>query len=511
MSNVDSGNKRIAKNTIILNIRLVFTLCIALYSSRLVLQVLGVEDYGLYNLVGGFVGLLSIITSSIIGSITRFLTLGLGKGDMEALNRTFCSVINVLLLMAIIVVLVAVFVGPWFITNYLTIPESKINAALIVFACSVGVFILNLLSVPYTSLVTAHEKMDFYAIMSIFDSVSKLVIIMLLQYYGSDKVVLYALFLALAALLNRVVYNIYCNRNFIESKFHFTYDTKTMKQVLSFSVWMGVGSAAGILKDQGGNILVNMFFGLLLNASMGIANQIKGIVTQFANSIGVAISPQITKSFASGDIKRSTDLTFWYVRCVGIFMLLVAIPILAETSYLLGLWLGVVPYYAEIFVKLVICTTFLNTLNMGFGPMFLANGKIRNYQIFSTIVLSFYIPVSYLLLKTIAHPTICLFVGLSIELFFLFTNYYCLKKQMGFPLRRFISTVIFRILFIAAISYMVTMLVSYFMPEMSFSRLVINGFLSLLCTAIFAFCMLLNVQERTKITQIIKKSFSRWI
>lgn len=510
MYNEISGNRRIAKNTIILNIRLVITLCIALYSSRLVLQVLGVEDYGLYNLVGGFVGLLSIITSSITGSITRFLTLELGKGDMKTLNRTFCSVINVLIVMAVIVAFIAAIVGPWFINNYLTIPDNKVSAALIVFVCSAVVFILNLLSVPYTALVTAHEKMNFFAVMSIYDSVSKLVIIIFLQYYGSEKLVMYAIFLAIAALLNRIIYNIYCNRYFIESKFYFTYETKTMKQVLSFSVWMGIGSAAGILKDQGGNILINIFFGLILNASMGIATQVKGLVTQFANSIGVAISPQIIKSFASGDTNRSIDLTFWYVKCTGIFMLLIVIPILSETSYLLNIWLTNVPDYADVFVKLIICNTFFNTLNMGFGPIYLANGRIRNYQIFSTVVMLSYIPVSYILLRTIGHPTICLIVGLCIEILFLFTNYYCLKIQLRFPISIFFTKVIIKILFIAAISLMVTMLIRYFIQEECFARFIMNSIFSLLCTMSLAFSFLINEEERTKITKMIKNRISSW-
>lgn len=450
-----NNTKKLAKNTLILNIRLIITLIISLYSSRLILKVLGIEDYGLYNLIGGFVALLSIITSSITGSISRFITYDLGKGDLEKLNDTFCTVMNVLFIFSMIVLIIASTFGFWFIDSYLNIPDSKINSSYIVYSCSVIVFILNLLSIPYTSLVIAHEKMNFYAIMAIYDSLMKLAILSLLLWWGENKVVLYSILLAFSSLINRIIYHIYCRTKYAESNYKFKVNKKTFKEVMSFSVWMGIGSISGILKDQGGNILINIFFGLTLNAAYGIANQVRSLLLQFGNNIGMAISPQITKSYAEGNASRSIELTLFMVKCNATFMLLIVIPMLCETSNILNLWLNIVPSYSVDFVRIIVFLTFISIINSSYGPIYLANGNIRNYQMIGSIILITYVPVTYLLLKIYSYETIPLIVASSYELFFLFANFICLKILINFPLIAFFKDVLLRIILAGALSFIV--------------------------------------------------------
>lgn len=498
-----SDNKKIAKNTIILNLRLLATILIGLYSSRLVLKVLGVEDYGLYSLVGGFVSMLSIVTTSITGAISRFITVEIGRGDFEKLKIVVCSVFNVLAVLSIFVAIVAAVIGPWFIENYLNVPSDKLDLAIVVYFFSVIVFILNILAIPYSSLVNAHEHMSFLALMSIYDSTSRLIIIFGLQYFGQDKLMLFSGLLAIAALINRIVYSIYCNKHFKESKYHFVYDKDVIRSILSFSVWMGVGSIAGILKDHGGNILVNIFFGLTLNAAYGIANQISHILSRFGTSIGLAISPQITKSYSSGNINRAIKLTYLYSKCEGIFMLFIVVPILTNTDYLLQIWLDEVPQYAVTFTQLISIVTFFHILSMSFGPLYLANGNIRNYQIFMSCVNILYLPICYFLLSEYHNPYLCLIVSIGLELFFVFANFICISFLLEFNFKFFLIRVLFPLFITAVLSVSVTYLVGYIDLEFNVCRLMLNTMVSIITICLISILFMLDVKEKTYLYDII--------
>lgn len=456
MSN-SGANTLIAKNTIVLNIRLVVVLAINLVISRLVLQNLGVIDYGLYTLVGGFVSLLSIITSAITGTAQRFITYELGKGDEKFLTRTFSNILNAIAVISLIVLALGIVLGLIFVRDYLNIPLGKVGTALFVYFFSLTTFVVNLLMVPYIALVNAHEHMRWYAIVSIIDAVLKLVIVALLALLPSERVEYYASLLAFACILNFILYYLYCRRHFTESKYKRGFDKNIVKQMFSFSVWMGVGSAVGILKDQGGNILINLFFGLTLNAAMGIANQIRSLLSQFANNIGMAIAPQITKSYAEGDEERSVRLTFFRTKCQGIFILFVAIPVMVYTDEILGIWLGEVPKYSSIFVQQMCLVCVFNSLAQGYGPLFLAVGDIRNYQIFGSLLLLLYIPLTYIVLKVTNNPQLCLLFNILFELFFIFSNFFILKLKIHFPYFKFLRDVIFRIF----VSFILTIVIAY--------------------------------------------------
>lgn len=505
-----NDNTRIAKNTIILNIRLVIVILLGLYTSRKVLQILGVEDFGLYNLVGGFVSLLAIFTSSMTGAAQRFITFELGKGDSIQLKKTFSSIVTAFILLSIIIIIVGLLLGGWFVLTYLNIPPERMHSALVVFGCSIGVFIINLLSVPYIAEVTAHERMDFFAIMSLFDAFGKLIVVLCLKYTGDDHLIEYAIGLLMVSLTSRIIYGIYCSRNFEEAKYKPILDKRVLKGVLSFSAWMGIGSACGILKDQGASILLNIFFGLTLNAAVGIANQVKGLMVAFCNNIGTAISPQITKSYASGDKKRAINLTFFMTKCQGTFMMLIATPLLVEMNYILTLWLGEFPSYSVEFSRMMIIVSFLNSLSMAFGPLFLAEGRIRNYQLVGSSITFLYIPLCYVILRLTDNPMACMIVSIVVESILLITNYICLKVQINFPIIDFFKRVIIPVIAVFTVSTSIALFILKWIPDSSFLRLLTTSSFTTVMIVLLIYAFVLNKNERQLLNNFYKSKIAKW-
>lgn len=509
--NSNSSNTLIAKNTIILNIRLVVVLAINLVISRLVLKNLGVEDYGLYALVGGFVSLLAIITASITGTAQRFITYELGKGDNLLLSKTFSNILNALGIIAAGVLLLGVVLGLIFIKDYLNIPVEKGNTALFVYFCSLATFVINLIMVPYMALINAHEHMRWYAIVSVIDAVLKLSVVALLALFYKGRLEIYAFLLVIVCLAIFFLYLGYCRKHFQESRYQRCYDGGIVKRMFSFSVWMGIGSAAGTIKDQGGNILINLFFGLTLNASMGIANQIRGLLAQFANNIGVAIAPQITKSFAEGQVDRSIRLTFFRTKCQGIFILFISIPILIYTDELLSLWLGEVPEYSALFVRQMCIVSILNSLAQGYGPLFLAKGDIKNYQIFGSVLLLTYIPFTYIVLKLTDDPRFCLLFNIVYELFFVFSNFYVLRIKVQFPYLSFMKEVILRIGVCFLVAILLARLIRSIMVNNNLLVLLLNIFIISVLYIVSAYFIVLDRREKELVRDYIKKAVNRLI
>ncbi|ETD21593.1 MULTISPECIES: lipopolysaccharide biosynthesis protein [Prevotellaceae] len=509
-----SSTNRLAKNALSLNIRMIVTLFISLYTSRVILRTLGVEDFGLYNLVGGFVALLGILTSAITGTSVRFITYELGTGNEDKLRRTFSTILTVLLLFAIGIAILGAVIGPWFIRSQLNIPYEKLGDAYFVYYCSLFVFVMDMYALPYTSLVMAYEKMGFYAIMGMFVSVGKLVIVLVLPFFGSNALRLYAFLLVIIAIIDRFGYGLYCKCCFKNVKNKFLLDREILKKIFSFSIWIGIGTAAGILKDQGGNILVNIFFGLVYNAALGIANQIMALVSQFGSNIGVPFNPQITKEFASGNTDKAIKLTWEQVKFQGVIMLLIAVPLLCETHYLLYLWLGTFPDYTVLFVRLMIILCIISTLAQGYGALYLANGDIKKYQIFSTFVMLLYIPVCYVLLHFIHKPELCLWVSIFLQSFFLLANFLYLSKKVCFPVVAFFIRVIFRLFFISCIALFLGYLMHLILREETFCRLLLVGILGMFSVGGFSYFYLLDMSEKKWIKNIMfsKLYFMRkWI
>ena len=378
---LQTDNKRIAKNAMLLYIRMAFTMLITLYTSRIVLDVLGVNDFGIYNVVGGLVAMFSMLSGSLSASISRFMTFELGRGDMSKLKNVFSSSITIQLLLSAIIIILSETVGLWLLNTQLNIPQERMGAANWVFQCSVATFILGLISIPYNAAVISHERMGVFAVVSVGEAVLRLLFIILLSNFGSDKLIAYAISLTVLALLVRSFYGWYCSKNFEECHFRLLMDKQLLKDMFSFAGWNYFGSGAMLLMGQGVNLLINIFFDVAFNAARGIATQVEAAVQQFVHSFTTALNPQITKDYAKGDTEGMLKLVYTGSKFSFFLMLAATLPILFEADFILGLWLKDVPNYAVLFARLALANCLLSTISNPLITAMLATGDIRNYQI----------------------------------------------------------------------------------------------------------------------------------
>ncbi len=381
MSQNDIRNtKNIAKNTIFLYIRSIVVMAVGIYTSRVVLQTLGVEDYGVYNVIGGFVAMFSILSASLVNASQRFISFEMGKAEPQ-MNRIFCGTVSIHLLLALIVFVAFETFGIWFLNTQLNIAPERMPAANWVFQCSVLTFCINLISVPYNACIISHERMNVFAYISIYEAFAKLGIVYLLWVTGFDKLIFYAILMLAVSISLRLIYGIYCKMHFEECHFHFIIDKPLFKEMLGFIGWNFFGSTAGILSTQGINILINIFFGVALNAARGLADQVNNAINTFVNNFMTALNPQITKSYAAGDYDYMKSLMVTGAKYAAILYWLIALTFFMEADEILGIWLVEVPEYAPIFLRLTIIYSIFKSLAIPIYTGMLATGNIKNYQI----------------------------------------------------------------------------------------------------------------------------------
>ena len=345
--NLQNG-RRIARNAVLLYLRMFLLMFIGLFTSRVVLRELGVEDYGVWNAVGGVVTMFTFITTSISSAISRYLAFEIGRSDSGRLRQVFATGMAVQLLLSLLLVLLVETAGAWFLNAKMVIPAPRMDAARFVLHCSLGVLVLNMLSVPFNAAIIAHERMSAFAWISLGEAALKLLVALLLSVSVFDKLETYALLMLAVALLVRVTYGIYCRRNFEESRARPVFDRRLFREMAGFAGWSFFGSGAGVLNVQGSSLLVNMFFGVAMNAARGVASQVEAVVKQFAVNFLTAVNPQITKSWASGDRGYCYSLVAKGSKFAYLAILLFTVPIVAEADYLLQLWLGNVLYTVSI-------------------------------------------------------------------------------------------------------------------------------------------------------------------
>lgn len=304
------NNKRIAKNTMLLYFRMLFMMVISLYTSRIVLNALGVNDYGIYNVVGGVVAMFAILSGSLSASISRFITFEIGKGNVDRLKEVFCTAINVQIILIVCIIFLMETIGLWFLNYKMVIPEDRLFAANWVFQFSIATFAINLWSIPYNATIIAHEKMSAFAYISIFDAIAKLSAAFLIMYSPLDKLILYAFLIMITGLFQRVLYSVYCKRNFEECCYKLSFNRNITKEMFGFAGWNFIGASSAVLRDQGGNLLINLFFGPSVNAARGVAMSVNSAVLNFVSNFMTALNPQITKNYASGNYSYMFKLAF---------------------------------------------------------------------------------------------------------------------------------------------------------------------------------------------------------
>ena len=372
-----SNNKRIAKNTIFLFVRMFLTMGVTLYTSRVVLNTLGVEDYGVYNIVGGIVTLFGFFNGAMTSATQRFLAFDIGKNDLQQLKKTFNATLNIHICISILVLILAETIGLWFINNKLNLPLDRMVSVNWVYQFSVFTFLLGIIQVPYDALIVAREKMDIYAYMSIIEVFLKLGIVYVLIVFAFDKLILYAGLLFLASFIVRMGHQQYCRWRYKESEYQFYFDKAFYKVLLAYSGWNLFGNIAGVARGQGTNILLNLFFGTVLNAAYGISMQVQGTVQTFVTNFQMAVNPQIIKSYAAGNNEQCLKLIFQSAKFSYFLMFLITFPIICNVDYILELWLKNPPKYTAVFVSLCLINLLIECIS---GPLMIgaqATGSIK--------------------------------------------------------------------------------------------------------------------------------------
>ena len=414
-------------------------MAVGLFTSRVILQTLGVDDYGIYNVVGGFVSMFSIISAAMVNASQRFISFEMGK-ESPHLNRIFCGTVSIHLVLAAIVLVLFETFGVWFLNTQLNIDSERMYAANWVFQCSVISFCINLICVPYNASIIAHEKMDVFAYISIYEVLAKLAIVYLLWITGFDKLIVYAFLVLTIVISLRFIYGIYCSRHFEECKFHFVIDKPLFKELLGFTGWNFIGNTAGILATQGISILINMFFGVALNAARGVAEQVNHAINTFVNNFMTAMNPQITKSYASGNYIYMNNLLIRGAKYATILYWFISLVFFIEADFVLDIWLVKVPPYAPLFLRLVIVFSIFQSLSNTLYIGMLATGKIKKYQIvMSTIYFCCFI-LCYVFFKLGFGPEfgyistiIAVFLGVFARLILLkkIIPYFDVRKYIG--------------------------------------------------------------------------------
>ena len=512
MSDTSQNNKRIAKNTLLLYIRTIFVMLVTLYTSRVILNTLGVSDFGIYNVVGGVVAMFSVISGSLSSSISRFITYELGHGDINKLKRIFSTSVNIQIGISLVILILAEIFGVWFLNTKMNIPTDRLTAANWVLQCSLISFIINLISVPYNACIIAHERMSAFAYISILETVLKLAIVYMLLISPYDKLVTYAILLVIVSLIIRFIYGWYCNRNFSESRYKFVYEKPLIKEMTSFAGWSFFGNGAYMLNTQGVDMLINIFFGVTLNAAKGVATQVQNAVMQFVNNFTVAVSPQITKSYAAGDMEYMYKLVCRGARFSYFLLLLFIIPIVCEADYILHLWLKTVPEYAPVFLRLTLFGALMTLLGNTMYTAIMATGIIRRYQLWITIVGCFVFPFTWVAFESGLPPETTYYIYIVIYLLLVFVRLYIAKDLLKFPIKLYLTDVMLRITIVSIISFILPLLIIFNIGE-SFLRLCLSCIVSIVSSVLtISFLGLQKTERKTiynKLTTITSKLKSK--
>ena len=437
MADVAQNNRRIAKNTALLYVRMFITLAVALYTSRIVLEKLGVVDFGINNVVAGMVSMFTFLNSTLASGTQRFITFALGEGNIGKLNVTFSTTLIIHLVLSAIIGLAILVGGLYFLNGKLVIPAERMNAAYWVFYCSVITVVLNITQVPYMSSIIAHEDMGVYAYMSIFDAVAKLGVAYALVVTDYDRLKVYAVLLALVQLCDMAFYRLYCVRKYRECRFMLCFDKPLAKDILSFSGWNIFGCTAVLLNNQGFNMLLNVFYGPVLNAARGISNQVNNVASQFVNNFQTAVNPQIVKYYANGETAEMNRLIYNNARFSGLMVLYIIIPLMVELPFVLDIWLGKYPDETVFLTRVILLQTLITSMTRSVVMGNHATGKMKIPNLLAGSILLLSLPVSYVLFKCDISLHMVMVVTLLPWLVEAFIDASILKKYTGLSRRIF--------------------------------------------------------------------------
>lgn len=443
--NKQENRKILFNNTIYLYIRTFLLLIIGLYTSRVILKALGVEDFGTYNLVGGVVSIFSSVTGCLSVAVQRYLNFALGENDLQKTKNVFSTSILIFVSFSVIILVISESLGLWFINNILNIPEERLDAANWIYQFSIFTFIFNLISVPYNALIIAHEKIKIFAYISLIEGVLKLAIALLISYSPCDKLISYGFLLLLSSIIIRLVYTMYSKTRFPESKVYFCWDKSLISQMTGFAGWNLMGASSALVVGQGFNFIINIFFGVILNASRAIAFQVEAQVKNFATNFTTALNPQIMKAYASKDFDNLYSLIINGAKISFYLLMILSIPIIIEVNQILRIWLRNVPEYASIFVQLSLVAAMINAISNPLIIAMQASGKLKTYQITISTLDIINLPIVYIIYKlNILQPEILYIVYILVSFTQLIVRIYLLGTIIKLPIIRFLIDVILK-------------------------------------------------------------------
>lgn len=499
-----SDNKRIAKNTIAMYIRMLITMVVGLYASRIVLATLGASDFGLYNVVGGIVVVLASINGTLATGTQRFLSFAIGKNDDNELKTVFSTAVVLHLVFAAIFLLIAETVGLWFLNAKMNIPAGRDGAAFWVYQFSILSTIISIIQVPYMSAMIAHEKMSVYAYMSIYDAVAKLLIVYLIQITQFDKLILYAALICAVGTTSALLYNIYCRYKFLECRSYPKIDKSVFKDMATFSGWNIFGCVAFPLQTQGLNILLNIFFSTIVNAARGIAVQINNIILQFVNNFQTAVNPQIIKLYAAGKKEEMIHLVINNSKFAGFLYLLIAVPLFVEIEFVLDIWLSDYPEYTIPFVRIVLIQSLIQTLTRPVVMVVHAVGKMKGPNLTAGIALLLAVPLTYVLLKAGLDPVTVFAINLTPWILETFFELYFENKYIGFPIWGFYKKVYLVVFPIALLLVSVPYLAHVYLPIEGWGRFLVVCIISVITSAVTIYYLGLSKHLREMVLEKAK-------
>ena len=504
-----SDNKRIAKNTLFLYFRMLLVMGVNLYTSRVVLQILGFEDYGLYNVVGGIVTMFTFLNGSLGSATSRYITFELGRKNFERLNKIFNAALVIHIAMAVFIILLAETVGLWFFYEKMTVPPDRLSAAFWVYQISIITCFFSLTQVPYNATIIAYEDMKIYAYVGIAEVLLKLGVVFLLLVSPIDQLVFYAVLLCLVQVGIMLFYRYYCNGHYPSCKIRMYKDKNLFREMFSYGVYNLIGNVSVLAQGQGLNILLNMFFGPTVNAARGIAYQVQGAITQFSNNFLTAVRPQIIKSYAEGDLEAMMKLVK-QSSCFSFYLMwMISLPVCLEADYLLSLWLGKYPAHTVNFLILVIMLCLIQTIKTPRTTIFHATGHIKWTNIIVGTILCLAFPLAYIALKLGGGPEAVFWMANITMLLSEFASVFVLKRYITYSVSDYLLRVHVRCLLVASVSFVVPYWLHDKWLDASFARLLFTCMLSIVSVAFVSFYLGMDRPLRSRLLQIIRSKVRR--
>lgn len=503
---ITENNRRIAKNTLYLYMQMILLLVVSLYSARVILDVLGAADYGTYNVVGGVITTLSFITGSLAGATSRFITFEMGRGNIGSVEKVFRCSITIYYIFSAIIFILAESIGLWFINSYLTIPAGREIAALVVYQCSVITFIISIISIPYTALIIAHERMNAFAYISIYEGISKLIILFIIPIVEGDKLIWYAVLLMIMQLSVRLIYNIYCSRNFKECNSKWYWNKNLFLEMFSYSWWNMNGYLAMVGYTQGLNILLNIYFGPIVNAARAISVQVQSTLEQFFGNVTMAIKPQVIKQYAQGNIEYMHNLMLRAGRLSFMMAIFVAVPLFVFTDYVLYIWLVNPPEHTANFVRLMLIAGVSSSLKQHTIMAIHATGDIKKFQIVEGTFLLMVLPVSYILLKYFSvNAESVLLCYVVIEIVSEFLRVFLVYPKVNLPIKFFFTKVLFSCLTVSIVIAIPSYFIYYYVVPSNFLVFLLACLALAIVELLSIYFFGLDAQEKDAVVSYVRK------